>query len=281
MSGIEETIQLIEEGMKKVTDSLNALTNTCYRDIVKEEQLDTGNELTDEQEDNMKKSEIRQHYQGVYYKYEEKVKQLENEKKGLEQIFSKVEIAKRAMENMLSNKDSINEAYDVNINNIKITINEVIKMINANKSRTEEEMNKISLSFNKHIDPRSKKEESERLAAEQAAKLKAEEAARQEAERKAKEDLERKSRELEAKTKELEERLAIEKKAKEELERRAKLYNEYVINNITQLETWSGKKYSSVLYDSDIDGKDSSIFRNKILHSQLDINKHIDTFLLS
>ena len=39
---------------------------------------------------------------------------------------------------------------------------------------------------------------------------------------------------------------------------------------MTQLETWSEKKYSSVLYDSDIDGKDSSIFRNKIMnHNQL------------
>ena len=41
MSGIEEIIQLIEEGMKKVTDGLDVLTNTCYRDIVKEEQLDS------------------------------------------------------------------------------------------------------------------------------------------------------------------------------------------------------------------------------------------------
>ena len=44
----------------------------------------------------------------------------------------------------------------------------------------------------------------------------------------------------------------------------------YVVNNMNKLEEWSGKKYSSVLYDSDIDGKDSSIFRNKILnHNQL------------
>ena len=44
----------------------------------------------------------------------------------------------------------------------------------------------------------------------------------------------------------------------------------YVVNNMNKLEEWCGKKYSSVLYDSDIDGKDSSIFRNKILnHNQL------------
>ena len=44
----------------------------------------------------------------------------------------------------------------------------------------------------------------------------------------------------------------------------------YVVNNIPKLEEWSGKKYSSVLYDSDIDGKDCSIFRNKIMnHNQL------------
>ena len=44
----------------------------------------------------------------------------------------------------------------------------------------------------------------------------------------------------------------------------------YVVNNIPKLEEWSGRKYSTVLYDSDIDGKDSSIFREKIMnHNQL------------
>ena len=44
----------------------------------------------------------------------------------------------------------------------------------------------------------------------------------------------------------------------------------YVVDNIPKLEEWCGKKYSSVLYDSDIDGKDSSIFRKKIMnHNQL------------
>ena len=50
MSGIEEIIQIIEEGMKKVTDGLNDVNNICYKDIVKEEQLDSKYLLTDEQE---------------------------------------------------------------------------------------------------------------------------------------------------------------------------------------------------------------------------------------
>ena len=41
---------------------------------------------------------------------------------------------------------------------------------------------------------------------------------------------------------------------------------EEIKNNMTQLEEWSGKKYSEVLYDSDIDGKDSSIFIKKIIN---------------
>ena len=46
--------------------------------------------------------------------------------------------------------------------------------------------------------------------------------------------------------------------------------NMYVSLNIETLEEWSGKKYSSVLYDSDIDGKDTSTFRDKIMNqSQL------------
>ena len=46
--------------------------------------------------------------------------------------------------------------------------------------------------------------------------------------------------------------------------------NEYVYNNLKTLETWSEHQVNNVLYDSDIDGKDSSIFRNKIMnHNQL------------
>ena len=46
--------------------------------------------------------------------------------------------------------------------------------------------------------------------------------------------------------------------------------DDVVKQNIPTLEEWSGLKYKQVLYDSDIDGKSSEIFRNKILkHKQL------------
>ena len=36
------------------------------------------------------------------------------------------------------------------------------------------------------------------------------------------------------------------------------------------MEDWSGLKYKQVLYDSDVDGKSSEIFKNKIInHSHL------------
>ena len=44
--------------------------------------------------------------------------------------------------------------------------------------------------------------------------------------------------------------------------------NEYITNNIQTLETWSGHQVNTVLYDSDIDGKDSQIFRNKTMNHQ-------------
>ena len=46
---------------------------------------------------------------------------------------------------------------------------------------------------------------------------------------------------------------------KNDNDQRLKKSNVYIRNNMTQLETWSGKKYSEVLYDSDIDGKSSVI----------------------
>ena len=44
----------------------------------------------------------------------------------------------------------------------------------------------------------------------------------------------------------------------------------FLNNNLPLLEAWSGHQVNNVLYDSDIDGKDSLIFRNKIInHNQL------------
>ena len=39
----------------------------------------------------------------------------------------------------------------------------------------------------------------------------------------------------------------------------------YITNNIKTLEKWSKKKYNRVLYDSKHDGKDASVFRDKIM----------------
>ena len=49
-------------------------------------------------------------------------------------------------------------------------------------------------------------------------------------------------------------------------------FNAYncIIKNIPTLEEWSGLKYHQILYDSEIDGKSSEIFRKKIInHSHL------------
>ena len=61
------------------------------------------------------------------------------------------------------------------------------------------------------------------------------------------------------------------KDVKIEVEKRKsirRINNEHITNNIQILETWSGHQVNNVLYDSDIDGKDSQIFRNKILNHQ-------------
>jgi len=42
--------------------------------------------------------------------------------------------------------------------------------------------------------------------------------------------------------------------------------NNYVLNNMKELETWSGKKYKEVLYDSELDGKSSKVFREKVIN---------------
>ena len=42
--------------------------------------------------------------------------------------------------------------------------------------------------------------------------------------------------------------------------------SKYVFNNIDKLEEWSGKKYGSILFDSERDGNDSKIFKQKIMN---------------
>ena len=44
--------------------------------------------------------------------------------------------------------------------------------------------------------------------------------------------------------------------------------NEYITNNLETLETWSGHKVNTVIYDSDVDSKNCQTFRNKILNHQ-------------
>ena len=47
-------------------------------------------------------------------------------------------------------------------------------------------------------------------------------------------------------------------------------YKRFIEHNMNLLEQWSGHTFKSLLYDSDSDAKESSVFRNKVLnHSHL------------
>ena len=51
----------------------------------------------------------------------------------------------------------------------------------------------------------------------------------------------------------------------EEIALRLEIYKQYLLKNIPLLEDWSGKIFSKVLYDSERDGKESSIFKNSVI----------------
>ena len=42
--------------------------------------------------------------------------------------------------------------------------------------------------------------------------------------------------------------------------------SKYVSENIVLLELWSGKKYSRVLFDSELDGRKSSVYRDRVMN---------------
>ena len=212
MTSVETTIQSIQDGMKKINDGMKIfnigigqMKQISFMDIVKEQKLDNF-KLDEDAEEDMTGKQVKAYYEGKIDKYDEKVHACEYEKKQLESFFQCADNTRKQLEEILASRESINGAYDVNINNIKIVINAIIDYVNPLR-RKEGPMEKLPLLFNEHANP---------------------------------------------------------------VDARLQKVNKYVFNNMNKLEEWSGKKYSSVLYDSDIDGKDSSIFRNKILnHNQL------------
>ena len=203
MSSVETTIQFIQDGMKKISDGISQVKHAAFTDFVKEQKLEDFM-IDDEKEGNMKKKEVKEYYKGIYDNYEARMHALESEKKQIETFFQLADNTRKQFEDIMNTKESINNAYDVNINNIKIVINSVIKEVNKNADQNDPIVEVLPLLNNEYKEPR------------------------------------------------------------------LHTLNSYVVDNMNKLEEWSGKKYSKVLYDSDIDGKNSKIFTEKIKnHGQL------------
>ena len=208
MSVIEKTIQSIQDGMKIISEGINQLKQKSFIDIVREEQLEKF-KLNDAQADEMHRKDIRAYYDGKYDMYDEKMHSLENDKKQIETFFQSVENIHNQLEEILKSKESFTRAYDVNLNNIKIVLNDVIGYLNRYSS-DDEQKDSIPVKSNIHIDPKPKNIVTEGNKLQPTCK--------------------------------------------------------YVTENICKLEEWSGKKFSSIIYDSERDGTDCSIFREKIMN---------------
>ena len=154
MTSVETTIQSIQEGMKKISDGINQLKQECFKDLVKEGQLDNF-KLDEDAEEEMNVRQVKEYYEGKIDKYDEKVHACEYEKKQLETFFQHADNTRKQLEEILASRESINGAYDVNINNIKIVINAIIDYVNPLR-RKEGPMEKLPLLFNEHADPKSK-----------------------------------------------------------------------------------------------------------------------------
>ena len=63
----------------------------------------------------------------------------------------------------------------------------------------------------------------------------------------------------------------IERRDKQEEEKQKQMhvsqmvYDSYVLCHIPKLEEWSGKTYDKIIYDSNTDGEDSSVFESKVM----------------
>ena len=66
----------------------------------------------------------------------------------------------------------------------------------------------------------------------------------------------------------------IERRDKQEEEKQKQMhvsqmvYDSYVLCHIPKLEEWSGKTYDKIIYDSNTDGEDSSVFESKVMDQQ-------------
>ena len=151
MTSAETTIKRIQDAMNIIREGINQLEQTSFTDIVREEHLENY-KLDEGEEDNMTIKQAREHYKGVYDDYDKKVNELENEKKELEALFQRVEDTKKQLEEILKIKESMNRAYDVNINNVKIVMNDIVGCVNRYSS-VNDKKERLPVQPNYHVIP--------------------------------------------------------------------------------------------------------------------------------
>ena len=104
MSSVETTSQSIQDGMKRINDlmkvigvGMGQMKQTSFKDVVKEGQLENF-KLDENTADEMNRREIKEYYEGMYDKYDEKVHALEYEKKQLETFFQLADNTRKQLE---------------------------------------------------------------------------------------------------------------------------------------------------------------------------------------
>ena len=151
MTSVKTTIKNIQMRMNGINEGIEQLKQTTFTDIVRVEYLENF-KLDGNEEDNMTVKQAREHYKRVYDDYDKKVNELENEKKELEALFQRVEDTKKQLEEILKIKESMNRAYDVNINNVKIVMNDIVGCVNRYSS-VNDKKERLPVQPNYHINP--------------------------------------------------------------------------------------------------------------------------------
>ena len=239
MSEIEVIESFIKQ-LPKLNEVMRHLKERSEVDVLEKYDLEKHIEMTDETM-NMNHDELNEYLEKKYDQLNEIQLKEENENKQRNRCFDKINEGVKIIKTLIELSENINEMKDydsINMNNVNLLMNRIVDRMYDNENKQHEEkineMNKLIADENKQHEEKINEINKLRKPVT---------------------------------TNEIEH---IRDILKLKSEARKKAMPEAITKQMDTLEQWCGKKYSQVIYNSDVDGKDSSAFRNKILnHKQL------------
>ena len=224
----KEFINNFIKELPKLIEVVNEIKEESEGDVIKKYELEKKIEITEEM-NKMNNDELQLQLEKMYEKVEETQKNVEIKHQERDVLITELNKGINIMKEVIKMEDNIKDIkeYDkINENNVNIIMNKIVDKMIDNEN------NKYKSTLSKE-----ENEHNERI--------------------KGIEELRKKTTKNE---------IEIPKDTVMKMKYGSAYNNQYIVNSFNKLEEWSKLKYNQILYDSEIDGKSSEIFGNKILN---------------